>query len=475
MSNLKVVAIKGVIWSLFDKLINQVGNFVLLIYLSNILSPADFGMIAMLAIFLAIAQSLIDSGFSQALVQKSHKVTEIDLSTVFYVNLGVSVLLYCLLFVLAPAIANFFHQPELVDLSRALFIVVIINALALVPRAKLMIAVDFKSQGLINSASMIISAAVTIYMINVGYGYWSLVAMNLVKSLISALLLMLFSRWRPKWLFSTESFSKLFSFGSNLLIAGLLATTVQNLYSILIGRHFNALQLGYFQQGFNYTNILSSTLSSVVQGVTYPIMTSIQQDEERLVKVYVRVMSIVTLVTFPVFVGFAAISEEFVKIFLGDKWIPIIPILFILSFARLITPISSLNLNILNARGRSDLFLKTDLCKLPMTIVALFIAAPYGIVAVAVSQLIIVIISFFINAYYPGKLFGYGAIAQLRQILPIALATLIMYAVINQIKLDSLWLQLVLKIVLGMFIYCGSCWILKVKALEDIKDIIQRK
>jgi O-antigen/teichoic acid export membrane protein len=471
MNSLKKKAINGIAWSLFDKIINQAGNFVLLIYLSRVLSPSDFGLIAMLAIFLAIAQSLIDSGFSQALIQKSDNVTENDLSTVFYVNLAISILLYCLLYTTAPLIASFYSQPELIDLTRVLFIVVIINAVTLVPRAKLLIAVNFKSQSLINSAAMLVSAGVAVYMINDGYGYWSLVGLNVTKAFTTAFLLIVFSKWQPSWLFSITSFKNLFSFGSNLLIAGLVATTVQNLYSVLIGRNFNALQLGYFQQGFNYTNILSTTLSSIIQGVTYPIMTSIQEDKERLVQVYIKVMGIVTLVTFPVFVGFAAVSEEFVLLFLGEKWLPIIPILIILSFARLITPISALNLNILNARGRSDLYLKTDLSKLPMTVAALLIAVPFGIVAVAVAQLITTFISFFINAYYPGKLFGFGAKEQLKQIFPIAIASLLMYLSIVFIELESLELQIVIKIALGTLVYIAVCSALKVTAFTNVLDI----
>ena len=475
MNSLKQKAFKGALWSFFDKIINQAGSFVLLIYLSRVLSPSDFGLIAMLAIFLAIAQSLIDSGFSQALIQKSNKVTEDDLSTVFYVNLVVSILLYSLLYTSSPAIASFYQQPELVNLSRVLFLVVIINAIALVPRTKLLITIDFKSQSLINSAAMLVSAGVAVYMINDGFGYWSLVGMNVAKAFTNTFLLIVFSKWKPSWLFSVTSFKNLFSFGSNLLIAGLVATTVQNLYSVLIGRNFNAQQLGYFQQGFNYTNILSTTLTSIIQGVTYPIMTSIQEDKERLVQVYKNVMGVVTLVTFPVFVGFAAVAEEFVLIFLGEKWRPIIPILITLSFARLITPISGLNLNILNARGRSDLYLKTDLSKLPMTIAALLIAVPYGILAVAIAQLTTTFIAFFINAYYPGKLFGFGAKEQLKQIFPIVIASSLMYLSIFFIKFTNLEIQMLSKIVIGGGVYITLCWVLKIAAFKDASNLIFKR
>jgi teichuronic acid exporter len=472
MKNLKHKAINGAVWVLFDRIINQAGNFILLIYLSRTLSPSDFGLIAMLAIFLALAQSLVNSGFSQALIQKSTKVTENDLSTVFYVNIVLSMLLYFLFYTLAPFIASFYEQPELIDLSRILFLVIIINAISLVPKVKLLIAIDFKTQGLINSVSMIVSVLVAVYMVHYDFGYWSLVGMELSKSLISSVLFIGYSKWYPKWMFSKESFKSLFTFGSKLLVAGLIATTVQNLYSVLIGRYFNATQVGYFQQGFNYTNMLSATLSSVVQGVTYPVMTSIQEDKKRLVQMYIKVMGVVTLLTFPIFIGFAAVAEEFVLIFLGDKWRPIIPILIILSFARLITPISSMNLNILNARGRSDLFLKTDLSKLPMTIGALFIAIPYGILGIAIAQLFTTFISFFINTYYPGKLFSFGAKEQLKQMFPIVIASVFMYLSIAFIKFDSLEMQMISKVVVGGVVYILLCWLFKIPAFTDASNII---
>lgn len=475
VGSLKQSAIKGFSWNLFDKIINQVGSFLLLIYLSRELSPSDFGLIAMLAIFLAISQTIIDSGFSQALVQKSKAVSEDDMSTVFYINISISILLYSILYFSAPYIASFYQQDELVSLSRLLFLVLIINSFSLVPRAKLLIVLDFKSQSIINSISTLVSALVTVYMVYKGYTYWSLVAMALMKALANAILLTLFSKWYPKLLFSFKSFKALFKFGSNLLIVGVISSIVQNLYLILIGRFFNVAQVGYFHQSYNYTNMLSTTLSSVTQGVTYPLMASIQEDKARLIRIYIKVMGVITFITFPVFIGFAAITEEFVLMFLGEQWGPIIPIVIILSFARLITPISSLNLSILNARGRSDLFLKTELVKLPMTILALFIAIPYGIIGVAFSQLITTLLSFFINAYYPGKLFNFGAKEQLRQIVPILLSSLIMYACIYSIHTEDLKLQMALKIVIGVIVYIFSCKLLKVQAYSDILTIFLSK
>ena len=473
--NLQQKALNGIAWSLLDQIVNKLGYLILLIYLSRVLTPADFGLIAMLTIFLAISQSIADSGFSHALVQKSSKATESDFSTVFYINIFMALILYGLLYFSAPFISEFYNAPELTMLSRVLFLMIIINAFSIVPKSKLIIKIDFKSQSLINTAAMLASVVVTIYMVNENLGYWALVGMNLSKALFSSVLLFLYSKWFPREKFSRKSFKSLFSFGSKLLLTGLLSTITQNLYIILIGRYFNPTQVGYFQQGFNYTNLLSGTVTSVIQGVTYPIMTSIQEDKERLVKLYIRVMGLIALVTFPIFIGFAAVSEEFVLIFLGEKWIPIIPILIILSFARLITPISSLNLNILNARGRSDLFLKTDLSKIPMIILALLISVPYGITAVAVAQLITTVISFFINAYYPGKLFGFGSIEQLKQIFPVSLASLFMYECMMFVDFESVEIQMLVKILIGVISYLIACKVLKVEAYFDLSQLLLKK
>jgi len=312
-------------------------------------------------------------------------------------------------------------------------------------------------------------------MVHVDMGYWALVGMNLGRAITTAMLLIVITRWRPLWAFSMQSFHSLFSFGSKLLVAGLVATIGQNLYAVLIGKRFSVDQLGYFQQGYNYTNMLSGTLSSVVQGVTYPIMTSVKTDTGRLVGIYSKVMGVVTFITIPIFVGFASVSEEFVLIFLGEKWLPMVPVLIVLSLARMITPISSLNMSILNATGRSDLFLKIDLSKLPMVLVFLVIALPYGIVAVAISQLVAVFISFFINAYYPGRLYGFGAKEQIKELLPILLASSIMAFCIYWIEFESMVLQFLLKIGVGSLIYIGLSWLFNIAALVNIVGIIKER
>lgn len=452
--SLKQKAIKGFAWSLADKLINQLGYLIVTIYLARLIGPESFGLIGMLTIFMLLAESVISNGFSAALVQRSNQVTPEDESTVFYINMVWGLTMYILLYFSAPFIADFYKAPQLIDISRLLFVVIIINSLVVVVRAKLTIKIDFKSQTIASTIATLLSGVVGIYLAQLGYDYWAFVWMLVVKSALNALLIWLLCRWLPQFIFSVESFRRLFKFGSSLMIAGFVATLVNNLYIALIGRYFNATQVGYFTQANNLSNNLYLMLSSTLQGVTYPILTSVKEDRERLVGIYKQLISITMLVSLPLLIGLAAVSHEIVLLFLGEEWLPVAPVLSILCFARAITPISAINMNILNAIGRSDLFLKVDLSKLPMTIAALLISVPYGIVSVAWAMLVTSAIAFFINAYFPGKLFGFGGWSQLKVAAKYIIAAAIMYVAVSQLELEVvLWLGLIVKISLGILLY----------------------
>lgn len=474
--NLKQKALTGFIWSASDKLINQLGYLGVTVFIARLIGPESFGFIGMLTIFMLLAESVVSNGFSQALVQRSQQLTEEDSSTIFYVNFAWGIAMYLLLYFCAPLIASFYNQPLLVDISRVLFIVVIINSLTVVARAKLTIDIDFKSQAIASTFSTLFSSIIGIYLAIKGYEYWALVWLLITKAILNSLGLWFFCRWLPKFVFSLRSFKSLFAFGSNLMLAGLVATFVNNLYVALVGRYFNATQVGYFTQATNLSNYLSGFISSTLQGVTYPIMTSVKNDRERLVNIYTQLISITMLVSVPLLIGFAAVSEDVVRIILGDEWLPVVPVLIALCFARTITPISSINLNILNAIGRSDLFLKVDLSKLPMTLAALFIALPYGIEGLAWAMVCTSFIAFFINAYFPSKLFGFGGIAQLKVAYKYIIAATVMYFAVSQVSIsDSLWLTLVAKITLGGLIYPALLIIMRdAFLLQNARPIVNK-
>jgi len=474
--SLKKQAINGFVWSLADKLVNQLGYLAVTVYLARLIGPESFGFVGMLTIFMMLADSVVNGGFTQALVHKSHQLTEKDASTVFYVNLGWGAAIYAVLFIAAPAIASFYHQPALTLISRVLFVVIIINSLTVVVRAKLTINIDFKSQALASTFATVLSSLLAIVLAHQGYGYWALVWLMISKAIFASIGVWYFCRWLPQWVFSTESFRSLFKFGSNLMLAGLVATLVNNLYVVLIGRFFNASQVGYFTQANNLSTNLNQFIAASLQGVTYPIMTSIKEDRERLVSVYKQLISITMLVSLPMLIGFAAIADDFVRIFLGQEWLPAVPVLTALCLARTVTPISSINMNILNAIGRSDLFLKVDISKLPLTLGALFIVLPFGIEGLAWAMVCNSFIAFFINAYFPGKFFGFGGFAQLKTAYKYIVASLAMFVVVSNVPFDISIAALITKIVLGVLVYSVVLWVMRdawcLRVLSKVKNKI---
>lgn len=456
--------LNGFAWSLADKVINQLGYLAITIFLARHIGPESFGFIGMLTIFILLTESVVNNGFSQALVQRSQQVTEQDCSTVFYINIFWGALIYLLLYFSAPSIARFYQEPLLIDISRLLFLVVIINSLTVVVRAKLIIDIDFKSQTIAATIATILSGALGICLVLNGYEYWSLVWMILIKAVIQSIVLWCFCKWVPREKFNKQSFQSLFRFGSNLMFAGFVATLVNNLYIALIGRYYSATQVGYFTQATNLSNYLMQFITSTLQGVTYPIMTSLKEDKEQLVKVYKQLISITMLVSLPMLIGFAAVSREVVLITLGEEWLPVVPVLIALCLARTITPISAINMNILNAIGRSDLFLKVDLSKLPMTLLALYLALPYGIEGIAWAMVCTSFISFFINAYFPGKMFGFGAIAQLKIASKYIFSSAIMFFITSQVVIFPTDVAtLFFKVSIGATIYATMLLVLRDK------------
>ena len=353
--SLKHKVFTGMVWNSVDKFAIQGIGFIIGIILARILMPADYGLIGMLAIFFAFSDLFVGSGFSMALIQKSDR-TEVDYSTIFHFNLVIGLVSYLILFFTAPFIAQFFNAPQLIALTRVLSLSVIINSLAIVQQTRLMIQLDFKTQAIISLFAVVISGFVGILLAYQGLGVWSLVGQMLTAASIRTVFLFYLNKWLPLFAFNASSFRQLFGFSSNLLGAALVATIVNNLYSILIGKIFAARDLGFYTRAKQYPEVLSNTLSTVLQGVTFPILASLQNDREKMVSVYGRLMRMVVFFVVPALTLSAILAEPFIRFFLTEKWMPVVPLMQWLCFARLITPISALNMNILNAIGRSDLF-----------------------------------------------------------------------------------------------------------------------
>jgi O-antigen/teichoic acid export membrane protein len=472
-SSLKSAATKGIIWSAVDKFAVQIGQFVVSIVLARILLPEDFGLLGMLAIFIALSQTFIESGMGLGLIQRQDR-TDIDFSTVFVFNLAVSSLFYLLLFFSAPFIASYFSQPKLIDLTRVLGLNLFISSLAIVQRTKLTIEIDFKAIAKTNVIGVIIGGLTGVAAAMNGFGVWSLVIQTLLGAFASAVSLWFFSHWIPSIAFSKESFKNLFGFGSKLLLSGLYAQILTNVYNICIGKYYPIASLGFYTRVKGFADISAGTITSILQQATFPILASVQNDKEKLVSVYSRMIRMSSFIIIPMMTLIALLAKPIVILLLTEKWAAIIPLLQWMVFARIFLPMSAINMNLLNAIGRSDLFLKVDLSKLPLTVIAMIITIPMGVKAMIIGHVVTSAVAFFFNAYLPGKYYGYGGLAQLKDMLPVFVATIGMSVVVFlfTVFFDSLILQLVGGSVLALISYLFFCWLLKLKELSEVQKVI---
>lgn len=476
MSSLKDKTIKGVIWSAVDRFSAQGIQFVFSILIARLLVPEDYGVIAMLGIFIGVSNSFIDSGFGTALIRKINR-TETDFSTVFYFNIVVAILFYLALFFAAPAIADFYNTPLLVPVTRIVSLTLPIGALSGIHSAKLSIAIDFKSRAKISVVSTILTGSVGLWMAYAGYGVWALVVQTVFSSVIRTIMLWVIVKWHPLLVFSLKSFKELFTFGSKLLASGLLDTIYNNIYPLVIGKFFSPAVLGVYGKAKALADYPSSNITSVLQSVTFPVLSSIQNEEDRLADSYKRFLKISAFVIFPLMTGLAAVADPFIRIILTDKWENTIYLLQIICFAMMWYPIHAINLNILQVKGRSDYFLKLEIIKKVQGVIILCITVPMGIVAMCYGQVISSLISLIWNTYYTKKLIGYGYWAQMRDLLPILIHSLVMCALVLLIVnlMTTLWLKLIIGVLSGIIYYFAGAYIMRFPELDEILVILKIK
>ena len=470
--SLKQKAAKGVLWSTVERFSVQGVQFLIMIVMARLLTPHDYGLIGMLAIFIAVAQSLIDSGFSQALIRKQDR-TEADNNTVFYFNIVVSTLLYLILYASAPFVADFYNTPQLCPVMRVVCLSIIFNSLAVVQRALLTIRIDFKTQAKAALTAAVTSGAVGITMAYHGFGVWSLVTQQLLNLGINTGLLWLLSKWRPRLMYSWRSFHELFAFGSKLLASGLLDTIYRNIYPIVIGKLFSASSLGHYTRAHQFSEFPSSNLTGIIQRVTYPVLCEIQNDDARLASIYRRFLKLSAFIIFPLMVGLSSVAKPFVNIVLGPQWGFCGQLLQIICFSMMWYPIHSVNLNLLQVKGRSDLFLKLEIIKKILGIGVLCITAPFGLIVMCYGQIFNSLVALAINTYYTGKLINVGFIRQMRDLLPTIALCLVMFALILTVNsfITGDVTKLCAGIVIGVAFYALSSRILNFSELNELTNL----
>ncbi len=414
---LKEKAVTGIFWSLSDSLATQLTQFITGLILARILSPEEFGLVGMITVFIAISQSLSDGGFGDALIRKQNTTAD-DYSTAFYFNLIVSALVFGILYLTAPAVARFYSRPELVEIERVLGLTILINAFCIIQRTHITKQVDFRMLMKVNLTSSFISGVISIIMALTGFGVWSLVWRSIIRSVVQAIILWTTNKWRPIARFSRESFISLFSFGSKMLLSGLIDTIYNNVYLLIIGKFYSASQLGYYTRADQFSRLPSRNMMLTVQKVSFPVLSQVQDEPERLREGFRRIIVATMLVSFVLMLGMAAVAEPMIITLIGEKWYPAVEYLQWLCLAAMLFPLHALNVNMITVKGRSDIVLKLEVVKKLLAIPVIVIGIFLGIRPLLIGMVVLSFIYYFINAFYSGKLLNYRPLDQLSDIIP---------------------------------------------------------
>lgn len=463
--SLKKKTVKGVVWSALERFSAAGVNFIIGLIIARLLSPKEYGIIAMLAVFMAISQSVIDSGFSNALVRKLNR-SEIDYSTTFYFNIVVGILMYVFLFLLAPYIAKFYDTPELKNVTRVVGLTLIFGSCAIVQQSILTIRIDFKTPMLISLISAFISGIVGIVMAANHYGVWALVGQMLSVAFLRTVLLWIIVKWKPQTGFSKASFKNLFGYGSKLLFAGILETIYRNLYTIIIGKFFQSNTLGIYSRGEQIASYPASNITGVIQRVTFPVLSNVQNDKEKLNNFFQQIIKTTCFIVFPAMMLLIVVAAPLVDIVLTDKWSDCVPIIQILSLSFMWYPVHILNLNVLQVAGRSDWYLRIELIKKIIGIILLVVTIPLGVIMMCWGRVLYCFIELFINMYYSNQIIGITCKKQIQQYLPMFIHALIMggVALLGVSFIESNWNKIIVAFLFG-FLY----WFFIVKRTEKIE------
>lgn len=474
--NLKAKTVNGVMWNTINRFTSQGIQFVFNLLIARILLPEDYGVVAMLGIFLAVSQVFVDSGFTNALVRKKDR-TEDDYSTVFYFNIVISVFFCALLWLTAPLIASFYNTPLLCKVTRILCFTLVINAFGAVQHTHLTIAIDFKTKAIISIITISLVGTVGLVMAMKGYGIWALVVQSIVSSISSTILAWIFVRWHPKFIFSRKSFKEMFSFGSKLLASSLIDTLWGNMYNIVIGKVVNPAALGVYNRAESFATFPSSNVYGLVQGVSYPVLCSIQDDRARLREAFRKFIRLFGYVVFPMMIGLAVVADPFIRLILTDKWAESIPLLKILCISIMWYPINAMNITFPNVLGHSEYYLKSAVINKMINLIVLVITIPIGLKAMCLGQIASSLLCLAVNTHYTGQLINYPISRQIVDLLPSLVLSIVMGILVSLVLL--LISNIVLKLIIGVFFGAMFYWLmsrlLKLMEYEYVLDLVREK
>lgn len=474
---LKNKTVSGVLWKFGENGLNQIIQFVLSIVLARILLPEDYGLIALVTVFITLCDKLVVSGFATSLIQKKD-ADEKDFSTVFWFSLGVSLVLYAALYFGAPLIADFYDtydQENLCTVIRVMGLQVIMVAVNSVQSAYVSKTMQFKRFFWSNLGGTLLSAVVGIGMALKGFGVWALVAQYLVKMMGSMCVLWFTVKWRPTLIFSVQRFKALFAYGWKIFAASLIKVLYNDLRSLVIGKFYAPVDLAYYNRGQSFPQIIDSNITGTIDSVFFPTMSHAQSSKETMLAMLRRTVQVSMFILTPLLVGLAAVAKPLVLVLLTEKWLPCVFYLQVLSLSFVLSPLEIENLQAIKAAGRSDIVLKLEIVKRALGTVLIFVAVPIGVEWIAVSLLVGNVLSAFINAFPNRKLLGYSYRHQLVDILPPLLLSAGMYGAVWLVSFIALppLLALCLQVVCGMLAYILLAFITRNKSFFYILQMLK--
>lgn len=474
--NLKQKTIKGLAWNTINTLSNKTITFLIGIILARLLNPSDYGAVAMIAVFTSVLGLFTDGGLTTALIRKNDR-TEKDCATVFYYNLVACYMLYGILFCAAPYIADFYNLPILKDLTRVVTLSLLISPFGGIQNVHLATAIDFKTPAVIGICATILSGIIAIAMAYNGYGVWALAIQGLAGGIIAVGARIYIVRWYPRARFSKKSFKELFGFSSKMLASSCLDTIYNNITPLIVGKYYSPAQLGIYERARGWAALPSSTFTGVLQGVTFPVLSKIQDENERLAMNYRRLLRLSAFICFPLMVGLSAVSRPLTLFVLTEKWESSIILLQIICFSMMWYPIHAINLNLLMVKGRSDLFFRLEIIKKFYGLIILCCTLPFGLVVFCYGGIVSAMLSLIVNTYYTGKLIQVGFMKQMKDLMPIFFNSLVMgmICVLAQVPFENNLLKLLIAIPTGVIYYLFTNYCLHSPELKELTAIIRRK
>lgn len=471
--------VSSMIWKFLERCGFQFVQFFLSIILARLLTPSDYGVIALILVFTQISNVFISSGFGTALIQKKDS-DELDFSSVFYLSLFVAFVCYFILFFLAPTIAKFYNNELLIGYIRVVAISLFFSAINGVQGTYVSKKMQFKRFFFSSMGAVLGSGIIGVILAYNGFGVWALVMQHVFSGFFSFVILWFTVKWRPKLIFSFARVKTLFSFGWKLLCSGLLDTVFKNIYSLIVGRIYKSQVLGYFNRGQQFPQVIASNLNGSIQSVMLPTLSANNDNPSEVKKITRRSISTSAFVLMPCMFGLAAVAEPLVKVLLTDKWLPCVPFLQLACISYALYPIHTANLTGINALGRSDIFLKLEIIKKCVTVLNILITLPFGIYAMAIGQVVSGFISTFINAYPNKKLMGYSYFEQWKDLIPSFVLSIVMAGIVWVMKFISIapLLLLIIQIIVGIIVYVVLAKLFKLEVynyfVNTLKGFIKR-